>query len=1010
MMKRNLGAKASALLAGLYVSVSPVALPGLGNVALAQQTTTTVVAGRVVDAKGAAVAGAAVSLKSSSLGISRSAETDAGGNYRFTLLPFGEYEVIAKATGFAEPKGRSVRAAIGGAEVDFQLAAAGTKPVTEEVTVVGTTQKRSAAFDRTTSGIAVDVAELSTRVPLGRDINNIMLLSPGATAADTRITDRSERTLISLSGTSVAENVYLVNGLNVTDPRNFLGGAIPPFSFIDTIEVKNGGYAAEFGRTTGGAVVTSTKHGTNDYHFGTEWYFTPDSMTSRAGNTFSSTTVAYGGTRKTDTTDGTIWASGPVVKDRLFLYGLYNYRNTDTTFAATSDGNQIIRTQDSPFWGVKLDGNLTASGSQRLEYTIFSDDQTLHDQPYAYSLTTGRGASQPYSDQLAGGVNHIGKYTGTFTDWFSLSALYGRYEQNQTDAGPSNTISLIQDRRPASLAPGQTQVLLGQNTTNAGPVEADGRDIREQFRIDGDFYFNALVDHHVRVGWDKENITSTSRSEYTGGQYWRYRTFAAGRNEFLDDGTRIPVTGDYALRTVYQAGGTVKAENTALYIQDAFNFWQDRIGVQVGVRYDQFLNKNAAGQTFIDLKDQFAPRFGLTFDPTGDRIHQFTAFYGNYYLPLAQNLSFRAGSANPFYREYYRLNGLNSNGTPILGSKIGQITFSSAATPNPLSVVSRSLDPMFDEEIILGYSYAPSSGFGAGWTFSVNGTKRNLKSGIEDTDLGPGVAAYCARNKLSGPGCEGNYDGVYGLINPGKPATFMLDLAGNGKLQTVNLTVQDLQQPKMSRDNSFVELTATRPFDGKWSASVSYVWSRSWGNYEGAVKSDIAQTDVSITQDFDSPGIMDNANGPLPNNRTHSIKVFGSYAITDSLHIGGNLLVQSPRQFGCLGFNGNAGTTPSYWACQKTNDGDSIATPRGSSAESSWNTKLDLQFAYEIPKTLIPGASVVRVDIFNVFNQKATLRRQEYGETSAGVVSPYYLKTATRQAPRSVRMGFSYQY
>src|SRR3546814_20062953 len=56
--------------------------------------------------------------------------------------------------------------------------------------------------------------------------------------------------LASAVGSSVSENVFYVNGLNITDFRQGLGSFTVPFEFYETVDVKNGAYHAEFGRAT----------------------------------------------------------------------------------------------------------------------------------------------------------------------------------------------------------------------------------------------------------------------------------------------------------------------------------------------------------------------------------------------------------------------------------------------------------------------------------------------------------------------------------------------------------------------------------------------------------------------------------------------------------------------------------------------------------------------------------------------------------------------------------------
>ena len=49
--------------------------------------------------------------------------------------------------------------------------------------------------------------------------------------------------------------------------------------------------------------------------------------------------------------------------------------------------------------------------------------------------------------------------------------------------------------------------------------------------------------------------------------------------------------------------------------------------------------------------------------------------------------------------------------------------------------------------------------------------------------------------------------------------------------------------------------------------------------------------DAGITTSFDFPGLMDGGYGYLPNDRRHSLKVFGAYKFSDEWTVGANLLV-----------------------------------------------------------------------------------------------------------------------
>ena len=209
----------------------------------------------------------------------------------------------------------------------------------------------------------------------------------------------------------------------------------------------------------------------------------------------------------------------------------------------------------------------------------------------------------------------------------------------------------------------------------------------------------------------------------------------------------------------------------------------------------------------------------------------------------------------------------------------------------------------------------------------------------------------------------------------------------------------------------------------------SYTLSLSEGNYEGQVKSDVGQDDVGITQDFDQPALVDGSYGLLPNHRAHQFKVFGAYALTESLTIGANASVMSPRHFGCLGLHPPDGTADPraeqrLWrgalgsVRQLVRRRRGVPTPRGSQLESDWTTQLDLSFRYALPEA-VPGDLTLRLDVFNVFNSDAVTSIEEVAEDGTGgrlTLVPAlgggdaYGYATSYQTPRFVRVGFAWEF
>lgn len=1021
---------ASTLLAAAG-SIGAIAVLSAPGAAVAQDYTSGNLTGRVVNEAGAPVAGAAVTVRSSQ-GVVRSTVTDEDGRYQIPALAAGGYVADVTAAGYGGVQARAISLAPGGSSFVFTLA----QGEVSELVVTGVRQTQD--FERTDTGLVLNVEELSERIPVGRSITNVALLAPGAIRPDPTIgsSSRRDQSTIVVSGTSAAETVYYINGLNVTDIRNLLGYADLPFDAIQSIDVKTGGYQAEFGRATGGVVNIVTKSGSNEWHGGVTLTYSPESLRTHAPQGFSgggsavSGATIYNTTASLETIDASIYLSGPLLKDRLFFFGLVNPRSTKEYFALVSQGLtgnnlytgvQTYNKSTDPRWLAKLDFNLT--DTQRLEASFFSDETETSQVFLNRDIRTGFTGQGPGYVQKAGGLNQIYKYTGAFTDWFTLSALYGKQVSDQQDVGPLLGIPRVRDRR------GDTTVFLTPANTVVA-LQPMGKDTRETYRVDADFYVrNLLGDHHFRVGYDKEKLRSTDAHGYNGGYYM---------DVLYGDPSPDGSLGDqpYAVQTFLGSSGAYDAEQTAIYAQDSWDI-TPTLTLQLGVRLDRYDYRNRAGESYIELDDQWAPRLGFTWDPRGEGRDKVYGSFGRYYLPIATNTSIRAVSGEDFHQEYRSVTVnpdgslvRDAQGVPILGDRlIPDDIFARPVAPMPDEIRAANIEPMYEEEFILGYEHEFAGGFLDGWRAGARYMHRNLASTIEDTDLGRGgvIDRYCARtgdiNCLIGEGTaespNSNYlfSGAYALLNPGSSAELMLDLQhgpGGANPTPVLLTAEDLRLPKAKRKYDAVELTFERPFDGRWSLQGSYVWAKSKGNYEGAVKSDVGQTDTSLTQDFDAYFLTDGAYGYLPNDRRHTFKLFGVYQVTEALRVGANFYAQSGRPYGCLGYHPDdpsPGGQPSAWYCPI--DGESVQVPRGSRGRTGWVTNTDLNLTYDIIQDRDGFGSVsAAVDVFNLFNERSATRVVEQGETINIVGRPVtsYGRSRSFQAPRSVRFTLRYSF
>ena len=999
--------------------------------AMAQDYTNVTALGRVISTDGSPISGATVTVKSNEQGFERTVTTDANGSYRVPQLPTGSYSFTIDAGGFDQFVDPAVTLGADRSANQFSLSPQGGN--SEIVVTAGRLQ--IVDFERNTTGSVIEIGELATRVPVGRDITSVVLLAPGTTQGDSAF-----GSLPNIAGASVAENAYYVNGLNITEFREGLGAVSIPFEFYQTVEVKNGGYAAEFGRATGGIINAVTKSGSNDFHAGVLVNYEPNWLRSNAKDTVFSENSRENAHR----INSTFYASGAIIKDRLFVYGLYESRNVTSTNTITNlsrvggtdvlnqTGSRFDRSStSSPFYAIKVDA-IPIDG-HRFEATYFDTTSQSILNSFRYvafndkvtTATRGQGVGTGQSVFGFGGENYVGRYTGEFTDWLTLSAAYGKNKNRETVGSSDDTLPNVFDTRS------------GQTLANPVAGISLSNDTREFYRADVDLRFDLLGSHHIKFGYDREDLTTNTVNTRTGGANFTY--FNSGPR---GDASVTAPNVDYVTGRVFINGGVFKSRNEAYYIQDSWSLLADRLVLNLGVRNDRFENRNVAGDVYYKSGNNFSPRLGFSFDVFDDASTKLYGSFGRYYLPVAANTNIRLAGAELDFERFNVLAGVNPDGTPILGAPINTVPGATAcpqgggtncrinsdgvATPTE-STVSKSLKSQSVDEYIIGAERR----FGGGWSAGLYYTRTRLNTALEDAAIDAAINNYCAAEKISG--CSSIWSGFhqYVLLNPGQGATVTLSDPINGEktLRTVEFSAEELGLPRAQRNYDAVTFKVDRAFDGLWSLSGSYTWSRLFGNYEGSVKSDNGQTDAGLTTDFDQPGLTDGTLGLSPNHRRHNLKLYGSYQLTDWLMVGANLSATSPRKFGCIGripasidaFGQFYGAEGFY--CNVNSSGEVITderipvnvnnpvatlTPRGSVFESDWLTQTNLSFVFRLPTEAFEGD--FRVDLFNIFNQEAELDFEERGTLGNGRPNLRYRQTSRYQAPRSVRLQLGLRF
>jgi len=969
-----------------------------------------IVKGQISDESGMAVSSAMVTIESVDTGLTRSTTSDSKGNFEFQL-PGGKYTLKAASSGHSAVEVTSVIVKIG-ATTDLTIPV-----VSSAIEEIVTYASADSLIDTNGAETALNLTiEEIAMLPVPRNIESVALLAPGTVAGDSAFGE--DKVLVSFGGASVAENIYYIDGMNVTNFRNGLGGASVPFEFYSQFQIKTGGYGAEFGRSLGGVLNATTKRGSNDFHYGLVTYVEPESLRETSPNSIRNDAVLYdlNDSNKGSSAVTDIYLSGPILRDRLFFYVLYEDRVTSEKFTGRGDPETYHdREIDNEFWGGNLLWNIT--DDHALSYTTFTDKRERVNQQSNFdvdnrAVTTAKGIATDFR----GGENHIFRYDGNFGDNFVVSGLYGTNEYDLTSlASTDTTCPYVVDTSNGAL-PGNNSLFPGCNA--AARIDLGG-DEREAYRLDLEW---SIGDHKIRAGMDNELNTSNSASTYSGtnyrasgagGVYYRYFTHEVG-DTLANQGVVPDANGDgsdvHVLRyRLSEVGGAFETKASAWYIEDS---WQisDSFSATVGLRNESFENLNANGDVFIKIDDQLAPRLAFVWSPGGNADSRVFANWGRYHIPVASNTNVRLSGAELGIQRFFVWDGAieantiapvnrDAEGIPT-SQEIGSvIVFANGVTPDSSQLTDQTIEPMYQDEWLLGYERA----FGDDFVVSARIIHRELASGIDDVLIDEAVDAL---------GYEHTGDaGGYVMTNPGTDITIPYDRFDTGVLETTTFPADLLGYPKADRTYDAIEFTLEKNFSDRWGGMMSYTWSKGKGNSEGYVKSDNGQDDAGITQDFDQPSLMDGAYGYLPNDRRHKFKAFGSFEATEKLLLGASLSISSGRPINMFGVEHPSGT-PIYgdtYYIQDPTSGELRQVPRGTAGRTDWVVKLDLSAIYYI--NLGDRADLeLRAEVFNVMDNQSVQERYEFGELAAGIPDPRYNTPQAYQTPRYFRFGAAIRF
>lgn len=956
---------------------------------------------------GRAEVGTQVAVTNTATGLTRSATVNADGTYRIGQLPPGEYTLTS---GSGAPV--AVVVSLGGTTT-VNIGSGGTVNM-ETVQVRGNRVINRVDVNSIDSSTNVTRQELA-RLPVDQSLSSVALLAPGVVATGATFGG------LSFGGSSVAENVTYVNGLDVTDPYRRQGFSTVPFGFFEEFQIKTGGYSAEFGRSTGGVINAVTRSGGNEFHAGVELTMEPSSWaSSREDHFHKDGTIDE---RDRTSRDGgpfykaNVWGSGPIVKDKLFFFAMYEQRGSgpkdiDTTKAWITDSS-------NGFWGAKLDWQIT--DNHLLEVLGFSDKANSATTNYAYNWNSASlGGELGRSIDGSGGDNWSVTYTGHFGDSFVAKAMYGINERSFTGGSPWDAgCSIVTRDSDYTKAFGPATTQEGCHPSNSSV--SSRFDKREAARLDFEW---TLGDHLVRFGLDQEVMDSNSSRVYPGDGVG-YGALAATPGGVLPNGAVIPVGVTRIIDARrYITGVPVSTKAQAIYIEDNWNVTPNLL-LSLGIRADQFHNKLASGATFAKgyFSDMIAPRLGFSWDVKGDGTTKVFGNAGRYYIPLTNMIIGSFGGGLTDEHTYYVLNGWSSKTDPIsgntylfpdLGAQLGSVnTDGNVPAPSDMrTAVARDLKQVFQDEFILGFQRAINQE----WSYGVNATYRKVTRAVEDVSI------------RHVDGCAW-YSGDWPILNPGDTNTLWcpstndwvtFDNSKDGWITSGSNVVMGYKKPR--RTYKAIEFQLDRAWDDKWAFNASYLLSKSEGNVEGPTNSDTGYADTNLVQYYDHPAVNERF-GPTFNDSRHQIKLRGSYKFNEMWAFGATLAARSGGPITAFGVrwpndNRSAGGPREFsgggsgWLCESgcADYKTRVLTfsERGAFGRMPWVTNLGANVTWTLP---VEGIDLkARFSVYNLLNSQTYINVHSRYESTPGTKMPYFGEATVWQSPRYMQLVVTYNY
>ena len=582
--------------------------------------------GRVTDPAGQAVAGATVSAVNDATAYTRSVSTGDDGYYVIPTLPIGAYTITVTKDGFSTLKFTGIalqagrEAVVDGAmrlgSVNTSIEVSGGVPVLDPA--------------RTNIGGTISQTEIQTLPLTSRNPYNWIMFQPGVSGHPNP--ELGIPRTLNTNGFVDRIN-YQMDGMVDTESDRY-GLRLFPISsvYVSEIQTVSNSFAPEFGGTTGNIYNVITGSGTNDLHGMFQWIRGPVDTSARPILLSPSQPKpnllmnSYG-----------MNAGGPILKDKLFIFGAYEhlYRAlpvANTVSAANQTALEAIgipasqfgtapSVQHAQFLDVRGDWNVDAKNRVFVRVNYFRNT-------YPFNTAVGGlntlAAAADFKDRAhVGGLQWVSTISPNWLNEFRFSYPYRNEKHvagSLTGPQPAVTISGV-----ANIS-GSTSV---------------GDEFAEKIPSWNDNVTYIRGPHTFKAGFGYSRIIDVQQ----GDSFTQYVFPSIAAYQSALNGT-TPMS--------YTTVNALIGNSRVGYISNFFNLfaqdsWQVRPSLLLtyGVRYDRFLSPNANANAPFPLSRNFnnpagdvSPRLGLAWRLGSKTVLR--ASWGKFYDAPPTNLWYNA--------------------------------------------------------------------------------------------------------------------------------------------------------------------------------------------------------------------------------------------------------------------------------------------------------------------------------------------------------------------------------